>query len=119
MRPSAQDAYDWYDDEQALMGITPETKATLAGLPASWRYYEWWIAGIGFAALWMVESWTSGGSAPGADGVLFLLQAFGKLLIAVAVCYGIYRLSAPRAGKLGSVLTVLGAVLMFAGFGIH
>ncbi len=113
MRHKSRDTYDWYDEDDAFKALKPEIDPTLAGLPDSWRHYGWWIAGIGFAVLWMLESWTSGGSLSAmAKGLLGLLLTFG-------LCLSVYQYSKPASERLAHGLTMLIATAMLIAHGLH
>ncbi|NIX76469.1 hypothetical protein [Microvirga terricola] len=104
----------WYDDDS-----TAEDEATgLTGLPLSWRHYGWWIAGIAYSIIWMTESWTSGGSAPGMTGIDYLAQSLWRLCLALLVCWGIFAFFKHRVERLAPVLCILGAVVILLRYGL-
>ncbi|HZH51767.1 MAG TPA: hypothetical protein VEZ16_07775 [Microvirga sp.] len=84
------DTYDWYDDD-AFAAPAPVVPPAVAGLPESWWNYEWWMAGIAYAGLWLLESWTSGSSAVAGH----MIWSLATLLLALACCYGLYGICAP------------------------
>ena len=59
MTQSRQETYDWYDDADALEAPRTDISA-LPGIPGAWQNLHWWMAGIVFSALWMLESWSGG-----------------------------------------------------------
>ncbi|MBF9233543.1 hypothetical protein [Microvirga alba] len=118
MRQSSHNSNDWYDDDYARQAMDPESGVGLAGLPDSWRHYGWWIAGIVYSAIWMAESWTSGGSAPGMAGIGYLAQGLWRLALALLICWGIFKFCKPRFERLASALCVLGAVVMLVRYGL-
>ena len=114
MGHSARNSYDRQDDEDAFMALNSNLPAELAGLPDSWRHYGWWFAGIVFATIWMLESWTSAGAA----NVSQLAESFLNLLLALAVCWGVFKICKPRSERLGHILCIAAAVTMLAWHGL-
>lgn len=112
MKQSPPDTYDWYDDDDAFRPVAGMPGGTRPGLPPSWRNLGWWIGGITFAVLWMFESWSLTIPSAGKEGVGRLAESFWGLLLAVAVCYGIYKFCMPQYRKLGRVLCIISAVVL-------
>jgi hypothetical protein len=117
MGHSARNSYERQDDEDAFMALNSNLPAELAGLPDSWRHYGWWFASTVFAVLWMLDSWTSGGHSAGEASVSRLAESFLSLLLAFAVCYGIFQICKRRSERLGHVLCIMAAAAMLATHG--
>jgi len=102
----APPSYEGYDDED-VFGISGRApSAARAGLPTSWRHYHRWMAGSAFAAMWILESWTSSGS------FLQNLRSLWSLILALGVCYVVYKLCRPYSERLAQIVCVMGALTM-------
>lgn len=47
-----QGSYAWHDDADSLDEHVPADLG-MAGLPETWRHYEWKVAALLFAVLWL------------------------------------------------------------------
>ena len=112
MKQSPSDTYDWYDDDDALRSLTGVRRGALPGLPPSWRHLGWWIGGIAFAALWIFETWSIPEPSAGQEGVVRMAESIWGLLLALAVCYGIFKFCMPRYRVLGHVLCLVSAIVL-------
>jgi hypothetical protein len=115
MRTHHRDVYEWSDD-----GETATTRGgsflVMAGLPPTWSHYGWWISGLAYAALWIVDRWTAGETMPGLDGATHLPRSLGGLVAILGLCSVIFYVSRKRFERLGfTVCTFIGLVALMAG----
>lgn len=52
----------------------------MAGLPESWRHYEWKLAAALLVFLWLLDDWTSGASLPGLTSLHHMATSLWGLL---------------------------------------
>ncbi|MCB5177181.1 MULTISPECIES: hypothetical protein [Microvirga] len=109
MRSPRPDSYDWYDD---ALEAPPEIDAAVAGLPESWWDYDWWMAGIAYSALWLLESWTSGGAAAGARSLVNMAYGALTLSLVLVCCYALFKICKPLSERLGQVVCVAAAIAL-------
>ncbi|MGO4572409.1 hypothetical protein [Microvirga sp. 2TAF3] len=112
MTQSPPDTYDWYDEDDAFHSVNGTPSGVLPGLPQSLQNIGWWVSGIAFAALWIFESWSLTNPSFGKEGIGYMAESFWRLLLALAVCYGIFKFCKPRYQKLGRVLCIISAVVL-------
>jgi hypothetical protein len=107
----SRNSHEWYDEEvlETSQAFTP---MAVAGLPASWWNYDWWMAGITYSALWLLESWTSGGSPFGPSDPARMTFGIATLLLALGVCLGLFRACKENSERLAQIASVLVAVAM-------
>jgi hypothetical protein len=109
MTQSRQETYDWYDDADSLEA--PRAAAqTLPGIPASWRHLSWWLAGLTFSTLWIVETWTA--ALPGQNHAGSLAESLWALCLALGICYGIYQFSKAQSRALAHLLCIVSAAVL-------
>lgn len=107
-------AYPWYLEDDSLEDQLP-VEAHMAGLPETWRHYEWKVAAILFAVLWLVDTWTAGEALSGAMSLNHLGQGLWLLLLVLTVSAGLLHLWTRRLG-LGFRLSALIAVSALVGY---
>ncbi|MBZ6075273.1 hypothetical protein [Microvirga puerhi] len=112
MKQSPPDTYDWYDEDDALQPMAGVAGGALPGFLPSWQQLGWWTGGITFAALWVFESWSKTPSSIGREGIGRLAESVWGLLLALAICYGIYKFCVPRYPKLGHALCIISAIVL-------
>jgi hypothetical protein len=95
MDPRSHENYDWYEDDQPLDVIGARS---VPGLPGSWSNYAWWLASLGFALLWIVESVGAIDSARGFASYSVFAGHMWNLMLVLGICYVIFRLSRPLSG---------------------
>jgi hypothetical protein len=110
MRSGSKDSYEWYEDE-IMETSQAYAEAAVAGLPESWWNYDWWMAGIAYSGLWLLESWTAAGAASEA-GLIHLVHGSATLLLALAGCYAVFRICKPYSARLGQLVTIVAGVAM-------
>jgi hypothetical protein len=110
MRSGSKDSYEWYEDD-VLETSQTLAEAAVAGLPESWWNYDWWITGIAYSGLWLLESWTAAGAVAEA-GLIHLVHGFATLLLALAGCYAVLRICTPYSARLGQLVTVVAGTAM-------
>ena len=114
MRPPSKDSYEWYEDD-VLETSQTLARAAVAGLPETWWSYDWWMAGIVYSGLWLLESWTAGGATVAGAGLIHLVRGSATLLLALAGCYILFRICKPYSVRLGQLLTIMaGAAMLLA-----
>jgi hypothetical protein len=96
--------YGWQDDDDVLDASASPVDAALAGLPASWHSYDWWMAAIAFSAIWILDSWMT------SDSLLGLAGGCAGLALTLALCCGVHRLCSPYSARLAQMLCILTAV---------
>lgn len=101
---------DWYD-EDLTESRERKTDPIMAGLPASWRHYELWLAGCFFATLWLVQSWIFAPSISTGRIVWTITLAMGTCLGAFCLC----RPYSAGLAPLACILTAIG-LLVFQSF---
>src|SRR5687768_1293853 len=106
MGQPAQRSYAWYDDADSLEEQVP-TKPGMAGLPEHWRHYEWKLAAILLAALWLLETWTSGTPLMGMMIANHIAQGVWGLLVVLTVCAGLFHFWIRRRPSVGFNLCIL------------
>ncbi|KAB0266983.1 hypothetical protein [Microvirga brassicacearum] len=109
MTRSRQETYDWY--ENATAAKAPRARAE--ALPAttdSRLQFGWWIAGVAFSSLWMLESWTH--SFPSPNRVGGLAGSLWALLLSLSICYGIYKFSKVQSKAIATLLCVISAIVL-------
>ena len=109
MTNTPHDTYDWYDDADALAPVSARAES-LPGLPEAWQHSGWWLAGGVFSILWILESWTAAQPSDNIAGPLS--ESVWSLLLALGICYGIYRFCQPRYTLLAPVLCVVSAIVL-------
>ncbi|MBM6594530.1 hypothetical protein [Microvirga pudoricolor] len=87
--------FDWYEDDQPL---DTTVASPVPGLPGSWSNYTWWLACIGFALVWIVESLGSIDSARGFASYSAFAGQMWNLMLVLGICYVIFRVSRPLSG---------------------
>jgi len=104
MGQSRPRSYAWCDDVDSLEEQLP-TDAAMAGLPEHWRHYEWKIAAILLATLWLGETWISSGPLTGMMDLNPVTEGAWGMLVALIVCAGLFPfwIRAARARALTSV----------------
>lgn len=107
-------SYAWYDDDDSLEEQL-STELSMAGLPETWRHYEWKIAATLFAALWLVDTWTSGRTLGGMMNVDHFAKGIWNLLVVLTVCAGLFHFWIRRRPSVGYHLCVLIAVAALLG----
>ncbi|MCB8821280.1 hypothetical protein [Microvirga rosea] len=112
MNQSPPDTYDWYDEDDALQPLAGVAGGTSPELLPSWRQLGWWTGGIAFAALWIFESWSITTPSAGKEGIGRMVESMWELLLALAVCYGIFKFCMPRYRVLGHVLCIISAIVL-------
>ena len=113
MRPGSKDSYEWYEDDVLETSQTLD-EAAVAGLPESWWNYDWWMAGIAYSGLWLLESWTASGAVAEAR-LIHLVHGMATLLLALAGCYAVFRICKPYSARLGQLVTIVaGAAMLLA-----
>lgn len=109
MTRSRQETYDWYEDATAAKA--PRAKAeALPAMADSRLQFGWWIAGVAFSSLWMLESWTLSFPAPNRVGAL--AGSLWALLLSLSICYGIYKFSKVQSKALATLLCVISAIVL-------
>ncbi|WP_243371864.1 hypothetical protein [Microvirga solisilvae] len=109
-----QHTYAWYDEDDSLEEQIP-TELTMAGLPETWRHYEWKIAAILFAALWFVDTWTVGKTLGGVMSMNHIAQGTWLLLVVLTACAGLFHFWIRRRPSVGFHLCALIAVASLVG----
>ncbi|WP_210484865.1 hypothetical protein [Microvirga antarctica] len=104
-----RESYDWYDDAETLEGALAPS-AAYPGLPPAWQFFGWWVAGVAFSLVWLLESWTV--SSPGRNAVGELAEGVWTLLLSLAICYGTYRFATAQSRNLARVLCISSAVVL-------
>jgi len=99
-------SYAWYDDDDSLEEQLP-TDPGMAGLPEHWRYYEWKIAAILFAILWVLETITSGLSLTALTNINLFAKDVWSLLLVLTVCAGLFHFWIRRRPSVGFSLCVV------------
>ncbi|QFU16034.1 hypothetical protein [Microvirga thermotolerans] len=112
MKQSPSDPYDWYDDDSTLRLTAGAVGGPLPGLPPAWQNLGWWTGGIAFAALWLFETWSISNPSVEKEGLVRLVESFWGLLLALAICYGIFKFCMPRYRVLGHVLCIVSAIVL-------
>lgn len=107
-------SYAWYDDDDSLEEQLP-TELSMAGLPDTWRHYGWKIATILFAALWLVDTWTSGHTLEGMMSANHIANGVWGLLVVLTVCIGLFHFWFRRRPSVGFYLSALIAVAALLG----
>ena len=110
MGPISKRSYAWHDDDDSLEEQLP-TDLGMAGLPEHWRHYGWTVAAILFAAFWLLEPLTSGGT-PLTDMAKVNGMAHGiwGLLVVLTMGIGLFQLRIRRRPSVGFNLCILIAV---------
>jgi len=101
-----QRAYAWYDEDDSLEEHIP-AEPHMAGLPETWRHYEWKIVAVLFAALWLVDTWTAGTTLGGLMRANHLAQGVWLLLVVLAACAGLFHVWIHRRPSMGFHLCAL------------
>ncbi len=81
--------------------------------PEFWGTYDRWIVGIPYSGLWLLESWTSGGSALGKAGLIHMAYGLATLLLALAVCAALYKALARTSERLAGITVTVSGIAMF------
>ena len=77
-----------------------------------WGALPFLLAGIAYAGLWLLESWTSRSPAAVAGHMTWSLA---MLLLALACCYGLYRVCARHSQRAGRILcSAIGIAMLLA-----
>jgi hypothetical protein len=100
----SHDTYDWREDDDAFEAAASPASIALAGLPASWHSYDWWMAGIAFASVWILDVWTS------SESLLGLTTGLLGLAVTLTVCCGIHRLCRPYSVRLAQAFCIVTAI---------
>ncbi|SCY70184.1 hypothetical protein [Microvirga guangxiensis] len=114
MERSSKRSYAWHDDDDSLDEQFPSDLG-MTGLPETWRHYEWKVAAIVFAALWLMETWTSGILLTGMMSLNHIAQGVWLLLVVLTLCAGLFHFWIRRRPSLGFHLCALIAVSALAG----
>lgn len=114
MGQAPQRSYAWYDEDDSLEEQRP-TDLTMAGLPETWRHYEWKIAAILFTALWLIETWTSGALLTGMMNLDHIAQGMWGLLVVLTVCAGLFHFWTHRRPSMGFHLCALISIAALLG----
>lgn len=107
-------SFAWHDQDDSLEEQMP-TEPAMAGLPESWRRYEWKIAGTLFAALWLVDTWTAGRTLGGIVSMNHIAKDVWGLLVVLMVCAGLFHFWIRRRPSLGFHICLIIAVTSLAG----
>jgi hypothetical protein len=94
--------HGWQEDDALEASLSPDDIA-LAGLPVSWHSYDWWLAGLAYSAIWIVDSWMVN------DSLLALMGGLASLAVTLALCFTVYRLCRPYSARLAQMLCLLTA----------
>jgi hypothetical protein len=109
MTQSRQETYDWYDEADGLEAPRGGDRV-LPGIPSAWQHFGWWIAGVAFSVLWILETWMA--AAPGQYFVGSLAESIWTLLLSLAICIGIYRFSKAQSRPLAQVMCIVSAIVL-------
>ena len=112
MHQSPSDPCVLYDAEDAVRLPNGRPTGTVSALPRSWQTIGWWMAGAAFTVLWTIESWSTTGSSLEKEDLGHWVGKVWGLLLAVAVCYGIFTFCKPRHRRLGLALCLISAVVL-------
>ena len=82
----------------------------MPGFPIAWQHFGWWLAGIAFSAIWILETWKA--TSPAQNAVGSLAESLWTLLLSLAICLGIYRFSKAQSRPLAHVLCIVSAVVL-------
>jgi hypothetical protein len=99
--------HGWQDDDDTLEASLLPGNAALAGLPVSWHSYDWWLAGLAFSAIWILDSWMV------SDSLMALAGGLASLVVTLALCIAVHRLCRPHSARLAQMLCILTAVSVF------
>ena len=75
--------------------------------------YDRWIAGFPYSGLWLLESWTSGGSALGTADLNHMAYGLTTLLLALAACITMYKALARTSERLAGTIVAVSGIAMF------
>ncbi len=106
-------SYAWHDDD-SLEEQGP-TDLGMAGLPESWRHYEWKAAAFLVAALGLLETWTSGALLTGLSSLNHIAQSVWLLFVVLILCVGLGHIWFRRRPSFGFHLCALIAITALIG----
>lgn len=110
--PSSAPHTDEWHEHNVLKSRPASGRRVAADLPESRWAYDWCVAGSAYSGLWLLASWTSGGSALGTAGLLHMAQSLATLLLALAVCTALYKLCRRTLRRLAPTVVIVSGIIM-------
>jgi hypothetical protein len=110
----SQQTYAWHVEDDYLEEHAPGDRH-MAGLPETWRHYEWKLAAIVLAALWLTDTWTVGKTFDGVMSMHHIVQSMWLLIVVLTACTGLFHFWLHRRPSLGFHLCVLIALVSLVG----
>ncbi|RDI60762.1 hypothetical protein [Microvirga subterranea] len=110
--PSSAPHTDEWHKHDIIKSHPASGRKVAADLAESRWAYDWCVAGTAYSGLWLLASWTAGGSALQTAGLFHMAHSLATLLLALAACTALYKLCGRVLRRLAPTVAIISGIIM-------